>query len=128
MRGAIWDPRSACASPISPSVMPDASSAITTSLCHPFVSVSAIRRRLSPQTRSHRSMTTGRNPFASWSSITATTDSSFSWTVSSGRGSAKPKASRTTISSSSGIPVCALSWWKVVPLSPANRSNAAKSR
>jgi hypothetical protein len=98
------------------------------SLCHPAVSVSAIRRRLSPQTRSHRSMTAGRNPFASWSWIAGTTDSSLWWMVSSGRGSAKPMASRTTISSSSGMPVLALSWWKVVALSPPNGSNAVASR
>jgi hypothetical protein len=59
------DPRSASASSISPSVMPDASSVVTTSLRHPAVSVAAIRRRLSPQIRSHRSMPSGRNPFAS---------------------------------------------------------------
>ena len=47
---------------ISPSVMPDASSGLMTSLCHQAVSVSLIRRRLSPQTRSHRSMTIGPKP------------------------------------------------------------------
>jgi Resolvase, N terminal domain len=34
----------------------------------------------------------------------------------------------TTISSSRGMPVLLLSSWKVVPLSPANRSNAGTSR
>jgi hypothetical protein len=107
--------------------MPDASSASSTWLCHQAVSVSAIRRRLSPQTRSHRSMTTGRNPVASWSWITGTTDSSTTRTWSCGPGWAKPTASRTTISSSSGIPVLVLSSRKVVPLSPANRSKAVTS-
>jgi hypothetical protein len=46
--GVIWEPRSAWACSISPSVMPDASSAISTSLFHQAASVSAIRRRLSP--------------------------------------------------------------------------------
>ena len=98
-----------------------------TSLCHQAVSVSAIRRRLSPQTRSHPSMTAGRTPSESWASIADTTKSSSSRTVSCGRGAAKPTASRTTTSSSSGMPVCALSCWKVVPLSPANRSKADTS-
>jgi hypothetical protein len=102
--------------------MPEATIAVSTSLFHQAASASAIRRRLSPQTRSHRSTITGRNPLASWSWISGTSDSSLWWTWSSGRGSAKPKASRTTISSSRGIPVSALSWAKVVPLSPAKRS------
>ena len=48
MRGVIWDPRSAWACSISPSVMPEATSAISTSLFHQAASASAIRRRLSP--------------------------------------------------------------------------------
>ena len=47
MKGAIRDPRSAWASSISPSAVPDASSGITISLRHQAVSVSAIRRELS---------------------------------------------------------------------------------
>ena len=73
-------------------------------------------------------MTTGRNPIESWSSIAGTTDSSSSRTWSSGRGSAKPTASRTTFKRSKGIPVLSLSCWKVVPLTPANRSKALASR
>jgi hypothetical protein len=74
-------------------VMPDASSGTTTSLSHQAVSVSAMRRRLSPQTRSHPSITTGRNPSESCASIADTTDSSSSRTWPSGRGAAKPTAS-----------------------------------
>jgi len=127
-RGASRDPRSAWAFSISPSVIPASSKGRTTSVLHQSVSVSAIRARLSPKTRSHRSMTTGRNPLESWSSIADTTDSSSSRTWSSGRGSAKPTASRTTFRSSRGTPVRSLSSRKVVPLTPANRSKAVTSR
>jgi hypothetical protein len=44
--------------------------------------------------------------------MAGTTDSSSSRTWSSGRGSAKPTASRTTFRRSKGMPVRALSWWK----------------
>jgi hypothetical protein len=70
----------------------------------------------------------GMEPLCELDSITGTTDSSFRGTWSSGRGAAKPKASRTTISSSRVMPVLLLSSWKVVPLNPANRSNAGTSR
>ena len=48
VKGPIRDPRSAWASSISVSAVPDSSSGITTSLRHQAVSVSAMRRRLSP--------------------------------------------------------------------------------
>ena len=117
-RGVIRDPASAWASNISVSVIPPWRRGNSTSVLHQSVSVSAIRRRASAQTRSHPSMTAGRNPIESWSSIARTTDSSSTRTWSSGRGSAKPTASRTTRRRSKGTPVSSLSCWKVVPLIP----------
>ena len=61
VRGAMRDPRSACSVSTSPSFMPASRSGRTTSVRYHSVSVSAIRRKLSPQPRSHRSMTTGRS-------------------------------------------------------------------
>src|SRR5918996_994517 len=57
--------------------------------------------------------------------MAGTTESSSSRTRSSGPGSAKPTASRTTFRRSMGIPVLSLSSWNVMLLSPGNRSNAA---
>jgi hypothetical protein len=50
-------------SSIAASLMPEASCGVWISVRHQSVSVSAIRRRLSPLTRSHCSMTAGRKPF-----------------------------------------------------------------
>jgi hypothetical protein len=71
---------------------------------------------------------TGRTPWESWSWIAGTVDRSSSRTGSSGPGSAKPRASRTTFSSSSGTPVSSLSSRNVAVLIPAKRSKADASR
>ena len=98
-----------------------------TSVFHHEASCSAIRRVLSPMTRSRRSIAAGRNPSASWSSMNGTIVSSSSRIRSSGAGGAMPIASRTTARSSNGTPVRSLTCWNVSAARPANRSKPAAS-
>ena len=116
---AMWT--SAC-SIISLGLMPAAVRRSSTSVRHQSASVSAMRRMLSPYTRSQRSMTVGRNPSAICRSTRGTICSSMSRTLSSGLGSAKPTASRMTASSSTGTPVSALSSANVLSVSVEKRS------
>ena len=108
--------------PISAPDMPVRKSGMRISERHQSASVWAIRRRLSPKTRSERSMSAGRTPAATSTSSIGTTRSSLSRTRSSGAGSAKPIASRTTSRISTGMPVRSLSSRKVTELSAAMRS------
>ncbi len=80
MRGVIRDPMSAWAASISVSVMPPSRRGVWTSVLYQAVSVSTILRRPSPYARSNRSITSGRIPEESWSSISGTTDNSSSRT------------------------------------------------
>ena len=108
--------------PICSTPLPAAMAGSITSVYHHAASCSVIRRVLSPWTRSSRSMAAGRNPSASCSSRNGRICSSSSRSRSSGEGGAIPIASRTTISSSSGIPVRSLTCRNVSSASAANRS------
>ena len=114
--------RESAASIISAGVIPDLSKGSSTSVCHQSTSVSAIRRKLSPYTRSQRSITVRRNPSQICASTSGTIWSSFSRRRSSGWGSANPTASRMTINSSTGIPVFSETSCNVTSDSDARRS------
>ena len=118
--GEIRSERSAFETSSGP--LPAAMAGSITSEFHQAASCSAIRRVLSPWTRSRRSMAAGRNPSAIWSSMNGTIAISSSRSRSSGEGSAMPIASRMTVSSSSGTPVRSLTCRNVSPASAANRS------
>ena len=108
--------------PISSGPLPAAMPRSITSVVHQAASSSAIRRVLSPATRSSRSITDGLNPSATWISRNGTIAISSSRMRSCGDGSAIPIASRTTVRSSKGTPVRSLTCWNVSGARPANRS------
>ena len=123
---ACWDSgeirSESSAFPISSGPLPAAAAGSITSEFHQAASASAIRRVLSPWTRSRRSIAGGRNPSEIWSSMNGTIAISSSRSRSSGDGCAMPIASRISVSSSSGTPVRSLTCWNVSPLRLANRS------
>ena len=101
---------------------PAASAGPITSVCHQSASVWAIRRRLSPWTRSRRSIAIGRKPALTWASTNAAAASSPSRTRSCGSGTDEPDTSRITVSRLIGTPVRSLRSSKVTSLSAENRS------
>ena len=107
---------------------PAAIAGCTTSEFHHPPSASAIRRVLSPYTRSRCSIELGRKLPDTCSSRKGTTSISSARRKSSGDGGAEPIASRTAITSSTGTPVRSLTSWNVSPARVANRSYAVPSR
>ncbi len=120
-------PKAAVASPMAPAFSPSRTSGRTIWVCHHSACDSATRRRLSPRTRSSRSVACASMPRATCASRSGTTSSSSSRTRSSDCGVGAPVASRMVMSMSTGIPVFSLSCAKVIGLSVAKRSNSGLS-